>query len=169
MLDHNIILVGFMGTGKSTIGQELAARLGKAFKDTDSEITRKMNMSIPDIFTQQGESGFREIESEVIREVLSGNEQVVATGGGAVLAEINREVMLTNGYVVALTASWEVIVDRVRNDGNRPLIAGNIEERVQTLLEQRRHAYDFAHLTIDTGMLDVERIVDNIIAAYQAD
>jgi shikimate kinase len=163
----NVVLVGFMGTGKSTVGQKAAAMLGWKFVDSDELIVQKAGMPIPDIFAQRGEAAFRTIESEVIREAMQGREQVLATGGGAVLAEENRAWMQKNGLVVALTAPASVIVERVRNDRNRPLLQGNVEERVAALMEQRRNAYDFADLMIDTSEMNVEEIAAKIVAALR--
>lgn len=159
----NIILVGFMGTGKSSVSHVLAARLGWNRIDTDVEIERRDGRSIPEIFENEGESAFRSIESEVIQNVLLGSRQVVATGGGAVLAEANREIMLKRGFTVALKASAEKIIERVRSDSARPLLKGNLEGRVKQLLEDRKHAYDFAHMQIDTSGLDVRSVAERIM------
>jgi len=163
----NIVLIGFMGTGKTTVGSNLAQRLGWKFANTDDLIEARQEMTISDMFATIGEAGFRQVESEVVRESLEQSHQVIATGGGAVLSEQNRIVMQRNGYVVALTASADTIIDRVSKDQNRPLVQGNVAERVHTLLENRKHAYDFADMKIDTSALSVEQIVDLIIAEYR--
>ncbi|MCS7459396.1 shikimate kinase [Paenibacillus doosanensis] len=165
MEPSNIVLVGFMGTGKSTVGKTLASRLGWKFVDTDALIEERQGMSISDIFATAGEKAFRDIESETIAITLDGTRQVIATGGGAVLAEQNRKVMQARGWVVALTADAETIISRVSQDQNRPLVQGDVKERVHTLLETRKHAYDFAGKRIDTGSLSVEEIVAEIVAA----
>jgi shikimate kinase len=162
----NIVLVGFMGTGKTTIGRRLAERLQWTFADTDASIEQRAGARIPEIFAQHGEAYFRQLEEGVIKDIMLGSKQVVATGGGAVLAETNRLAMLGGGFVVALTATPETIIDRVKNDKNRPLLQGNVEDRVHSLLEQRKEAYGFAHLMIDTTSLDEEEIVSLILAAY---
>lgn len=163
MTIRNLVLVGFMGTGKSTIGKRLAERLGWAFIDTDALIEQQQSMTISEMFRVHGEAFFRSVESRTIDEVLAGEGQVLATGGGAVLAEANRSSMLRNGYVVALKASAEVIIKRVAEDQGRPLLQGDLKERVNTLMKQRKHAYDFAHLIIDTSALDVDPIVELIL------
>jgi shikimate kinase len=162
---RNVILIGFMGTGKSSVGRALAERAGWTFVDTDAEIEREAGQTIPAIFAEQGEAAFRELETKVLTNVLHGTHQVVATGGGAVLAACNRDCMKLNGLVVALTASEEVIVARVANDPLRPLLAGNVRERVQTLLTTRKDAYRFADMSIDTDALAVDAIVSELIKA----
>ncbi|WP_028549395.1 shikimate kinase [Paenibacillus sp. UNC451MF] len=164
MEKSNIVLIGFMGTGKSTVGHALAARLGWQFVNTDDVIEEQQGMSISDMFAKLGEPVFRQVESEVIQASLDGISSIVATGGGAVLAEQNRNVMKENGYVVALTANAETIIERVSQDQNRPLVQGDVAERVHTLLEVRKHAYDFADRTIDTSELTVEEIVNLIVS-----
>jgi len=164
LTSNKIVLVGFMGTGKSTVAERLAERLGIAKLDLDAEIERREGRTIPAIFAADGEQAFRAAETEALADVLSREEPlVVATGGGAVLAESNRELMLKHGWVVALTASPERIVERVRNDANRPLLAGDVEERVAALMLQRRHVYDFAELAVDTDGLSPEAAADIII------
>ncbi|GAB2692710.1 shikimate kinase [Paenibacillus thermoaerophilus] len=165
---NNIVLVGFMGTGKSTVGRALAERLGWSFVDSDARIVEKAGVDIPSIFAASGESGFRELEREVIGELMAGCRQVVATGGGAVLSERNREAMLGGGFVVALLAERDVIIERVRGDANRPLLAGDLEARVDKLLAERAGAYDFAHLSIDTGGMTPEEAARVIAEAYAA-
>jgi shikimate kinase len=150
---RNIIIVGFMGTGKSTVSRLLSERLGWESKDTDEEIVRLAGKSIQTIFSEDGEEAFRDWESRVVTQVLSQRRQVVATGGGAVLRESNRREMLKSGWVVALTADKASLISRVTSAsaaGTRPLLAGDAEQRVTALLESRRHAYDFAHASVDT-------------------
>jgi shikimate kinase len=167
MAQKNIVLVGFMGTGKSTVGKVLAERLGWRFVDTDLNIEHKQGTSISDMFRDLGEPAFRQIESEAIAAVLEGSEQVIATGGGAVLAEHNRICMQKHGYVVALKAAAETIINRVKQDENRPLVQGDVKERVHTLLEARKYTYDFADLIVDTSVATVEEIVEQIISAVK--
>jgi shikimate kinase len=165
LLDKPIVLIGFMGTGKSTVCRLLAERLGWSWKDTDEEIERREGRSIPDIFAESGEPAFRAIETQVLADLLDTPKIVLATGGGAVLAEANRQAMLEKGYVVALKAEREQIVSRVRNDPNRPLLQGDVEGNVARLLAARQNAYDFAHLTVDTTHLSAEAVVERIAAA----
>lgn len=164
-MKKHIVLVGFMGTGKSAVSAALAERLRRSAIDTDAEIVRTAGMTIPDIFAQHGEPYFRQIESEVIRRVLAfPTPHIIATGGGAVLAAENRAEMLEKGHVVALFADPEVIIERVSMDTNRPLLSGNVRENVYRMLERRKHSYDFAPIRIDTSNLSVDEVVEAILA-----
>lgn len=162
---RNIVLVGFMGTGKTTVGSALAERLGWCFVDTDAAIEDREGCSIAEIFERKGEGYFRETESAVIQEVLAAGQQVVSTGGGAVLLQENCEAMLSGGFVVALKTPPGVLIERMRHDSNRPLLSGDKEERVHRLLEERKNAYDFAQLTIDTSICDIHEATDQIMRA----
>ncbi|MEK8129870.1 shikimate kinase [Paenibacillus filicis] len=168
MTKRNVVLIGMMGTGKSTVGQELARRLGFAFVDSDAEVEQRQGMTIKDMFAQLGEPAFREAETDTIRTIMGKPGQVVATGGGAVLAEAGRAAMQEGGFVVALRAGVETIIRRVREDQNRPLLQGDVEERVRTIMESRKHAYDFAELKVDTDGRSVEDIADEICRAWAA-
>lgn len=166
---RNIVLVGFMGTGKSTVAAALAERLGWTKIDLDTSIEEAEGTSIPNLFAEKGEPFFRRVETAALRRELEGrSNQVVATGGGAALAEENRAIMLANGLVVALTANVETILRRVQNDPNRPLLRGNAEKAVPELMEARKHVYDFAHIRIDTSSMTVEQIVDRIAERLQS-
>ncbi|WP_405111775.1 shikimate kinase [Paenibacillus sp. FSL K6-1217] len=168
MNDRNIILVGMMATGKSTVGAILAGELDYELIDLDAVITGREGRSIADIFAEGGEQAFRSIESAVLQEMLQGERRVISTGGGAVLAPGNAELMLEHGFVVALTASEETIIERVSGDENRPLLAGNAEERIRSIMEQRREAYRFAHCTVDTTELNVAEVSQYILLRYRA-
>jgi shikimate kinase len=163
---NNIVLVGFMGTGKSTVGRFLAEKLGWEFIDTDHYIEKQEGTSIPELFANRGEMYFREVEKGAIRDILSKSNQVISTGGGAVLLKENRAYMKQNGFVVALTASVETIIQRVGGDRNRPLLQGKPQEVVPHLLEKRKHAYDFADVKVSTDKLRVEHIAHRILVFY---
>ncbi|TVY06755.1 shikimate kinase [Paenibacillus cremeus] len=165
---RNLVLVGLMGTGKSSVGQALAEKLKWRFVDTDAAIEAGEGTSISSIFAERGEPAFRAIESKTIESAMRGVDQVVATGGGAVLAEQNRSWMKEGGLVVALTASADTIIERVSKDTNRPLVQGNVAERVHKIMAERKHAYDFADLMIDTTGLPVQAIVEQIEARLMA-
>ncbi len=162
---RNIILVGFMGTGKSTVSSLLAERLGWESLDTDEEIVKAADKSIPQIFADDGETAFRDWESQAVRQALSGERRIVATGGGAVLRESNRQQMLERGWVVALTADKASLVRRVTSaeTGTRPLLADDAEARVTQLLESRRHAYDFANAKVDTSDKSPEEVAEALL------
>lgn len=162
-----LVLIGFMGTGKSSVSRLLADKLGCPRIDSDEEIERSENRKISEIFASDGEKGFRTIETSVLKRLLTSKEPaVIATGGGAVLLEENRNMMLENGFVTALHASPEQIIARVSADSSRPLLQGDLHDRVHTLLEQRKGLYDFAHLSVDTTELTVEEVVDQILKAW---
>lgn len=160
----NIVLIGMMGTGKTTAGALAAAELGYSLVDLDADIQRAEGRSIPELFAQEGEAYFRRAETKALAKAMKGKHQVIATGGGAVLAEENVELMLAGGTVIALTATADEIVARVAGDSGRPLLAGNAEERVRQLLEQRRDAYRFAHCTVDTTGVDAAEVSRRILA-----
>ena len=163
----NIILIGMMGTGKSTVGMLVAETLGYEFVDLDHMIGEHEGRRIAEIFTNSGEEYFRKVESAMLKRALLNEGNVISTGGGSVLAHENTSLMLTSGLVVALTAAAEEIISRVGADANRPLLAGNAEERVRRLLEQRKDAYLFAHCTVDTSGLSAAQVSQHILMHYR--
>ncbi|MEV3497005.1 shikimate kinase [Paenibacillus larvae] len=165
---HNIILIGFMGTGKTTVAAELAKSLNLTRIDLDQEIVNDQNKSIPNLFAKYGEDHFRNVEEALLHRVLMKDRQVVATGGGAVLREANCICMKQNGFVVALTASPEVIIQRVSQDTDRPLLKGNVAERVHSILKEREDTYQFADLTLDTSSGLLTETIDTIIKQWRA-
>lgn len=162
-----LVLVGFMGTGKSSVSRLLAERLNVSRADSDEAVERAESRAISDIFATDGEEAFRDMETRELRRLMESNQpMVIATGGGAVLREENRSLMLAHGFVTALTAHPEQIITRVMQDESRPLLQGGVRDRVYQLLEKRKDAYDFAHLTVDTTELSVEEVVDRIVNAW---
>ncbi|MXZ74961.1 MAG: 3-dehydroquinate synthase [Gemmatimonadetes bacterium] len=156
-----IVLIGFMGTGKTAVGWRLARALGVPFVDTDALIEKKAAARIPEIFEQQGESGFRAIEKAVIRSLADGVRRVVATGGGAVLDPDNFAVLRSLGPVIHLKAPAETVLARTRGDsGVRPLLAGNDPlERIRSLQRERAPVYGRADHEIDTSRHTIEETV----------
>ena len=143
--DKNIYLVGFMGAGKTTISMALQELTGRTVVDTDALIVKREGMSIPKIFAEKGESYFRRIETEILEELSLESKLIVSCGGGAVLSEKNRKLMRKGGKVALITASPEVILERVKNDNNRPLLEGRkTVEGITALLEERRPNYEKA-------------------------
>ena len=159
-----VILTGFMGTGKTTVGKQLAQRLGLPFIDTDQEIERVEGRTIAAIFAAAGENRFREIEREVLSQAC-GKDAVIATGGGAIVDEINCDRIRAAGPVICLTAEPDVIFQRTGRNRDRPLLSGDDpRERIRQLLTSRAAAYARADCTVDTTNLAVGAIVERIVA-----
>ncbi|QQE72927.1 shikimate kinase [Brevibacillus composti] len=161
-MKNNLILVGFMGTGKTTVGAALAAELGMRHRDLDETIVNRAGSTIPAIFAEKGEAFFRDLESELLAELLGEEGQVLTTGGGAVLRKENVACMLAGGTVIALSAAEEELIRRLESDQQRPLLAGGVAERVRTLLKERKDAYSFAPVQVDTTGKTVGEIVAEI-------
>ena len=161
----NIILTGFMGTGKTAVGKRLAKRLGWKFVDLDQLIEQSAGMPIARIFAERSEPVFRRLERRCIARVVHGDHQVVATGGGAMVDPQNRGRLRASGLVVCLTARPQAILARVgRRISARPLLAGtsNPIGRIRVLLNQRAQAYAQADLTLDTSELSVDQVADRL-------
>lgn len=164
---NNLVLIGMMGTGKSTVGAVVAARAGLTLVDLDQRIAEEAGRSIPDIFAAEGEAYFRWLESVMLTKTLQEPGIVLATGGGAVLREANRRAMLNGGLVIALKATAEEIIARVGEDASRPLLAGGVKKRVMALLKERKQAYDFAHVTVDTTGKSLDQVAAEILMHYR--
>ena len=161
----NIILTGFMGTGKTAVGKRLAKRLGWRFVDVDELIEAHAKMPVARIFAERGEPVFRRLERRCVSRVARGDEQVIATGGGAFTDPQNRARLRMTGPVICLTARPQAILSRVgRKLGVRPLLAGaaNPLSRIKTLLQQRAGAYAQADLAIDTTNLSLDEVVERL-------
>lgn len=160
---RNIIITGFMGTGKTTTSAIVAQTLGRDWLDMDAVIVQEAGMSISQIFAQQGESAFRQMERDLIERLAVPQSLVIATGGGALVPEMNRRQMLKNAFVVCLHAAPDVIEARLRQDGvGRPLAAGWRE-----LLQQRQSAYDSIPARVDTSNKTPQQVAEEIIALWQ--
>lgn len=163
-----IFLTGFMGCGKTSVGRLLAARLGLPFVDLDQEIVTEAGASIKEIFAAEGEPSFRLLESRVLERVAAGPGAVVSTGGGAVIAAENRELMRRFGRIVNLTASVETIAARVSGDSERPLLQDDASvQRIASMLEGREPFYADADLRIDTTTMTVEAVAAEIVEALK--
>lgn len=161
----NVVLVGMMGAGKTTVGKCLARQLGKTFIDSDDEIQRRTGVSIPHIFEVEGEEGFRRRESCVIHDLLQRNDIILATGGGAVIKSENRGEIRKNGMVVYLKGSVHELWQRTRHDRNRPLLqTADPRAKLQELLNQRDPLYtEVADLVVITGKQGVQTLVSELI------
>jgi shikimate kinase len=160
----NIFLVGMMGAGKTSVGRVLAKRLNKNFFDSDHVIEERTGVKIPVIFEIEGEPGFRHRESAVLDELTALDDVVLATGGGAVLAQENRDRLRARGTVVYLRASVKDLLNRTRHDKNRPLLqTADPRARLNELYEMRDPLYrEVAHITIDTGSQSLTTLVNRL-------
>ncbi|MBL1321684.1 MAG: shikimate kinase AroK [Methylophaga sp.] len=165
MISGNIFLVGPMGAGKSTVGRQLAKSLGRDFYDSDKEIEKRTGVSISWIFEMEGEVGFRHREQKVLDDLTSMKDIVLATGGGAILAEENRRHLRSRGQVVYLSASVEQLFRRTAKDKNRPLLQTDDPKRqIVELLELRDPLYrDVADIELRTGEQSIQHVVSGLI------
>lgn len=169
----NLVLVGPMGAGKTSIGRQLAKRLGLAFVDCDHLLEERTGVAVPVIFECEGEAGFRQRESALVAELMQGRGQLVATGGGAVLDEANRRALSARGFVVWLQASVPQQLERLARDRSRPLLAGDDKQaRLEALAAQRGPVYaSVADLAFDADGLTVaaatERLEAQVLAHWQ--
>ena len=163
---NNLILVGMMGAGKTTVGRLLARRLKRDFHDSDEAIERRCGVGIPVIFDIEGEAGFRARESQAIAELCALEDIVLATGGGAVLAEENRRQLSAHGTVIYLHARPGHLWQRVRHDRNRPLLATpDPEKRLEELYTIRDPLYrEVADIVMDTGRQSVQTLAKDLLA-----
>jgi shikimate kinase len=153
-----------MATGKTTVGKLLSDCLGWRRVDTDEQIEATQGRSVKEVFKQNGEAIFREMETEVLEQLLALDQVVITTGGGIVLKELNRKLLRNNSYVIALTASEKAIIERVLNDQSRPLLQGDIVYNVKNLLNKRQGLYEWADLVIDTSNLDPQQVAKHVMA-----
>ena len=166
MGSRTIVLAGFMGTGKSSVGRRLAARLGREFVDTDALIEQEAGTSITRIFADRGEAEFRVREKRAVAVAVGEDGRVVAVGGGAILDRENLAAMKAGGPVVCLTARPEIVLSRVAHDTGRPLLQGPQPlETIRGLMAERADAYARADVTIDTSDLTPDEVVERLLNA----
>ena len=170
-MKSNIVLIGFMGTGKTVVGQVLATRLHRKLIEVDAIIAKMDGKPIPDIFRVNGEIYFRELEIKAIKKAAAGEKRVIACGGGIVMNTINIDRLRATGIIVYLSASPEIILKRTKDDNNRPLLdVKQPAERVRELMKFRKPFYDrAADLTINTSKLSIETVADKIIDRLKND
>jgi shikimate kinase len=160
-----LVLIGFMGTGKSSLGRLLAKKLNYRFIDTDQLIEERQGCSITKIFSQVGEVGFRRLENELARELVLAESVVIATGGGFPLNPENIALLRRNGLIITLQATAETIYRRVCQEQHRPLLAeGDPLNRIITLLAARAPIYQNTDLTLDTTAKSLDALVAEVIA-----
>ncbi len=166
----SIFLVGMMGAGKTSVGRVLAKRMNKIFYDSDHVIEERTGVKIPVIFEIEGEPGFRHREAAVLDELTALDEVVLATGGGAVLAQENRDRLHARGTVVYLRASVKDLLNRTRHDKNRPLLqTADPRARLEELYEMRDPLYrEVAHIMIDTGSQSLTALVNRLLYVLEA-
>lgn len=164
----NIVLIGFMGTGKTVVSKLLAEQLGWSLIDTDELIVKKAGKTISQIFAEDGENVFRQLESDILVDLQHISNHIISTGGGIILKAENRQLLKIIGKVILLEASPQTIIERLKDDSSRPLLQGNSAEkleRIENLLEIRKSLYtECADLVIDTSELSPEEIAGRIVS-----
>lgn len=170
-MKNNIILIGMMGCGKTTIAKGLAEKLPELkFVDIDEEIEKSTQKSIPEIFLKHGEPFFRMLEQEKIKNFCKFDNQIISLGGGAFENEDNRNLALKSGHVIYLKASADEIFNRIKKETHRPLLKNNFSiEKISSLIELRKHNYEKARYTIDTTGKTPYNIVNEIIGVVYVD
>ena len=164
----NIVLTGFMGAGKTTIGKELAKMLHMKLVDVDEEIEISQKMTINDIFKMSGEPCFRDIETAMIKKLSHNKNCIISTGGGAVLRGENMEALKENGVVFCLAANAETILERTGNNQDRPLLkVENPKKKIEELLVYRRPFYEKAGIMIETDGKTPLQIAEEIMELYK--
>lgn len=164
----NLVLTGFMGTGKTTIGRQVSRRLNMKFVDTDQEVEHVTGLTVREIFDKFGEIRFRSEEKAAVVRVCRNDEQVIATGGGVVLNPENIKELEKNGIIICLSASPEVIHQRTKNKKNRPIL--NTDDPLQTIrdrLAERKPLYEAAGVMVDTDNRSIEEVVTEVIRIYR--
>ncbi|MEW6571117.1 MAG: shikimate kinase [Nitrospirota bacterium] len=160
----NIVLTGFMGTGKTEVGRELSRLLNMKLIDVDAEIEKTKKMTINEIFRRLGEFQFREFETEIIKKVTRKKSVIISTGGGAIIREENVDALRKNGLIICLTATAETILNRTGNSDDRPLLrADDPLAQIRQLLESRKPFYQRADITIDTEGKSPRQVAEEII------
>lgn len=163
-MKKNIVITGFMGTGKSVAAKELARKLKMEFIDMDQIIEEVQGVSISDIFARYGEKYFREQENKLVKELSQKENMVIATGGGTLLSSDNARMLGQAGEIVCLYADSQTIYNRVKRKNERPLLKGeDILSEIEHLLKERKKIYANIKWKIDTTNLSVQEVVDKII------
>ncbi len=169
--DQHLILTGFMGSGKSSVGRELASLLQKPFIDLDDYIEKQTGLTITEIFEHQGETSFRQLEQQALKTVLAYPPLVLATGGGTIINGDNRRLIQGLGYVIFLDACLDTIMKRTEASHSRPLLLTRDKtesdsfrrQKIKDLLNERRSFYELCHLKILTDNLSIHQVTSRIL------
>lgn len=162
--EKNLIIMGFMGTGKSTVGRLLSRKMHRPFIDMDQEIERRNRSTIPEIFESQGEERFRAMERELVDELAGGMSRIIACGGGVITQDPNLKRFQETGVILCLYADFETIFKRVSGNRNRPLLnAPDREQRVRELMEARETLYEAIPLQVDTSGRSPEEVAAAVL------
>ncbi|MGH7356744.1 MAG: shikimate kinase [Candidatus Rokuibacteriota bacterium] len=167
MRRDNVVIVGFMGAGKSVCGRILARRLGRCFVETDDMIVARAGRSIPEIFRRDGEETFRRMEAETLELLGLKTDDVIATGGGLPCREGRMETLKGLGTVVWLRGDLDELLQRARRSGDRPMLRDRSREDIETLCRERERYYALAHVTVDTAGLGPDQVVARVLAALR--
>jgi shikimate kinase len=160
----NVVLVGFMGAGKSSVGRILARRLGRCFVETDEMITAAEGRPIPEIFLERGEAHFRALEDEAVRLLALKRGDVIATGGGLPCRDGLPEALRAIGTVVWLSGEFAALYERALRGGDRPMLHGRTREQAEALYESRKPFYAKADVTVDTTTLSPDQVAAQVAA-----
>jgi shikimate kinase len=163
----NIVLVGFMGAGKSMCGRVLARRSGRCFVETDDVIVAREGRPIPEIFRQDGEERFRQLEGEVLEDLRTKRDHVIATGGGLPCRDGRMEILKSLGTVVWLDGDFRELHERASRAGDRPMLEGRSLADVEGLYRKRTAFYRQAHVIIDTTGLGIDEVVNRVLRAIR--
>jgi len=165
---HNIALIGFMGVGKSSVGRLVASQLHFDFVDTDELIEQRAGKNIGAIFAEQGEAAFREMERQLLAEMMDWRRRVIATGGGMAANEVNISSLKQHALTVCLWASAESIWVRVRHQAHRPLLQdANPQEKIRSLLAERAPFYRQADVLVNSEMRSIREVAQQVLHQYQ--
>jgi len=167
MRADNVILIGFMGAGKSSVGRLLARRLGRCLVETDEMIVAREGRSIPAIFSEAGEERFRQLEAETLDALALKSGEVIATGGGFPCRPGRMEALRRLGTVVWLAGGLDDLLERARRGGGRPMLAGRTEAEIASLFGSREAYYRQAHVTVDTTGLGPDQVLARVLAALE--
>lgn len=169
-VNKNIFMIGFMGSGKTSVSLQLADMTGLPKAEMDQIIVDREQMTIAEIFVQKGEPYFRAQETELLREFGSTGPQIISCGGGVAMREENVEEMRKSGSIICLTATPEVIYERVKDSRERPILNGNMNvEYIAELMEKRRPFYEkAANIIIDTSHMRIDQVAEAVLTAVNA-